>query len=361
MIPNRRDAERRGNTFPLRLSVSAILLYWRILAFGAEEMPEFSDFAFSTSWNWRGSDSGERVIEEILELGFDKVELNYRVTRGMLKTIVPYVERGAIEVPSVHNVFPSIEDSRFDTDSRMLGYRDETLRERAIALTIESIEAGRDVGAKALVVHPGVMPWDECPPSPSGFAGIPFDEELKRRWREEGPDSKAYTSLFSEFVEYRRRGTGGELERILASLEKVANYVERKGIRMRIGVENRPMCFQVPNFVEMEYLLDALAGGPIGMWFDTGHGAIQRNMGFFDDRAEASRLADRLVGMHIHDVEGVDDHFAPYMKEGLDPYLDLIRRSPIKVIELGMKNGREDVIAGTRRLLAKIAASAAAA
>jgi sugar phosphate isomerase/epimerase len=319
-------------------------------------MAEFDGFSFSTSWNWRGGDSGERVIEEILELGFDKVELNYRVTRGMLKGIAPYVARGTVSVPSVHNVFPAIDDPRFDTDSRMLGYRDEGLRARAVELTIGSVEAGRELGARALVVHPGVMPWDESPPGPSGFAGIAFDEELKRRWREDGPDSGPYKSLLAEFVEYRRRGMRGELERILRSLEEIANYIERRGIEMRIGVENRPMCFQVPDFVEMGYLLDALAGGPVGLWLDTGHGAIQRNMGLFDDRSGAKGLADRLVGMHIHDVEGVDDHFAPYSKEGLDPYLGLIRRAPIKVIELGMKNGREAIVEGMRRLKAELAA-----
>ena len=41
---------------------------------------EFAEFSFSTSWNWRGSDSGTRVVEEILALGFDSVELNYKST-----------------------------------------------------------------------------------------------------------------------------------------------------------------------------------------------------------------------------------------------------------------------------------------
>jgi sugar phosphate isomerase/epimerase len=318
-------------------------------------MTEFHGFSFSTSWNWR-SGSGERVVEEILELGFDEVELNYRITDRMLEAIAPYVERGAISVSSVHNVFPAVEDPRFDTDSRMLGWRDDELRGRAIELAIGSVEAGRELGARAVVIHPGVMPWDESPPGPGGLSGIALDEELKRLWREEGPGSPAYRAAFAEFTEYRERGMRGELERILASLEAIAEYVARRGIPIAIGLENRPMAFQVPDFAEMRYFLEALEGSAVGMWLDVGHGAVLRNMGFFDDRVEAPRLADRLVGMHIHDVDGVDDHFAPYSKEGLDPYLGLIRRSPIKVLELGAKNGRDGIVAGARRLKAALAA-----
>ena len=232
----------------------------------------------------------------------------------------------------------------------MLGYRDLELRRQAIELTKGSIDAGHALGASALVVHPGVVPHDDTPAGPSGLAGEAYDVELKRRWLAFGKDSPEYLSLFEEFVEYRRTRMTGELTRIIGSLEVLANYILQKNIPMRIGLENRPMCFQIPNFVEMRQLTDALAGAPVGMWFDTGHGAMQRHMGFFDDAAESLSLADRLVGMHIHDVIGVDDHFSPYTREGLDAYLELIRRSPIKVIELGKKNSADDIITGMRRL-----------
>jgi sugar phosphate isomerase/epimerase len=321
-------------------------------------MSEFPNLSFSTSWNWRGSDSGERVAREILGLGFSKVELNYRVTRRMLEDITPLVERGELEVSSVHCVFPAEADPRFDTDSRLLGYRDGELRARALELAIGSADSGARLGARALVVHPGVLPWDELPPVSCGLSGPALDEELKRRWREHGPRSEEYLSLFREFNEYRERGMGGERERILESLEALAEHVSRHCPGMMIGIENRPMSFQIPNFEEMDWFLERLEGAPLGMWLDTGHGAIMRNMGFCDDVAEASRHADRLVGMHIHDVEGVDDHFAPYRREGLDRYLGLIERSPIKVLELGAKNSREEAVEGARRLSAALAARA---
>lgn len=316
---------------------------------------EFTGFAFSTSWNWRGTDSGTRVVEEVLALGFDAMELNYKVTREMMKTITPYVEQGRLTVPSVHNVFPFYDDKRFDTDSRLLGYEDEELRLKAVELTIASVDAGHALGAQALVVHPGVVPFRDPTPGPGGLTGEECDYTMKQLWLNHGPQSPEFLSFRDEFLGFRQKRMGGEMERILKSLETVANHIVQKNIPMRLGLENRPMAFQIPTFTELKTLLDALAGAPVGFWFDTGHGAMMRHMGFFDDTAEAPAFADQLVGMHIHDVVGVDDHWAPYTREGLAPYLELIRRSPVKVIELGVKNQPDDIVAGMRRLKAALA------
>jgi sugar phosphate isomerase/epimerase len=319
-----------------------------------------SDFSFSTSWNWRNSKVGSAIMEEIISLGFTKVELNYRISEEMLKTIEPMVARGEIEVPSVHNVFPAVDDERFDTDSRLLGYDDSELRRRAVELTIRSAERGAALGAKALVVHPGVMPPDREGLSAGALSGFEWDQRLKELY-ERGfrRGQSEFDGAFEEFVAVRSRLAPPELERIVRSLEEIANRIEKLRLGLRIGVENRPMCWQIPTFAEMDYILKELSGAPLGLWFDTGHGAMMRHLGFFDDAAEASRIAGpgaaNLVGMHIHDVDGVDDHFSPYTREGQDPYLALIAAAPIKVIELGAKNPREAVAEGCAALVSALA------
>jgi sugar phosphate isomerase/epimerase len=322
--------------------------------------PALSDFSFSTSWNWRNSKVGSAIMEEILSLGFKKVELNYRISEGMLETIEPMVARGELEVPSVHNVFPAVDDERFDTDSRLLGYDDPELRRRAVELTVRSAERGAALGAKALVVHPGVMPPDREALSASSLSGLEWDRRLKELY-ERGfrKGQREFDGPFEEFSSLRARLAPPELERVVRSLEEVANRIERLRLGMRIGVENRPMCWQIPVFAEMDYILEKLAGAPLGLWFDTGHGAMMRHLGFFDDAAEAAKIAGpgaaNLVGMHIHDVDGVDDHFSPYTREGQDRYLSLIAAAPIKVIELGAKNPREAVAEGCAALVRALA------
>lgn len=301
------------------------------------------EFAFSTSWNFRNSPIGSILMEEILNLGFRKVELNYHITEEALRTIVPMITGGEIKVVSVHNVFPAIADSRFDTDSRFLGYEEESSRRRAVELTVRSAEFAARLGAAAVVVHPGIIPEGSNPPGS-------YDTRLKELYLKVGPQDTQYRELFDEFVAFRRRMGEAEVDRVLKSLEEIAETLVRRNLPVHICLENRPICSQIPDFIEMRRFLVALAGSPVEFWFDTGHGAIQRHLGFFDDRVEAQALANFLAGIHIHDVDGVDDHFAPYEREGLDTYLDLIDRAPIKVLELGKKNSRETVLRGARAL-----------
>jgi sugar phosphate isomerase/epimerase len=314
-------------------------------------------FAFSTSWNFRDSRVGRELMERILGLGFSSVELNYRIHEDTLSTILPMVERGEIEVSSVHNVFPAVDDGRFDTDSRLLGYEDEELRRRAVDLGKRSVDYAAMLGAGAVVVHPGAIPMDGGGlAGPSGLAGAAYDAELKRLRDVEGPDSAALAALRAEFAEYRRRALGADLRRVVESLRDIAEYAAARRPGVRLGVENRPMCHQIPDFAEMRVILDELAGLPVGPWFDTGHGALMRKLGFFDDRAEAAALSGSLVGVHIHDVRGTDDHFAPYEGDGLDDYLGIIEAAPIRVLELGKKNSAEDVVRGAAALASRLAA-----
>ncbi len=318
-------------------------------------------FSFSTSWNFRDSRVGRELMERILGLGFSSVELNYRVTEEMLATIEPMVEAGRIAVSSVHNVFPAEPDPRFDTDSRLLGYEDEELRLRAVELGKRSVDWAARLGAKAVVVHPGAIPMDGGGlAGPSGLAGEAYDARLKELYDAEGPGSPAFLALREEFAAYRERALGDDLERITRSLAEIAEHAAARHPGIAIGIENRPMCHQVPDFRELRRILGGLEGLPAGLWFDTGHGALMRKLGFFDDRAEAAALADKLVGVHIHDVIGTSDHFAPYEGDGLDGYLGIIEAAPIKVLELGKKNSAEAVLRGAEALAARLEARSAA-
>ena len=75
-------------------------------------------YSFSTCWNIKKHPSrGRELIEEIKQLGFHYVELNYNIKQEHLETIEPMIEQGEIGISSVHNVFPHIADKDYDTDS----------------------------------------------------------------------------------------------------------------------------------------------------------------------------------------------------------------------------------------------------
>ncbi|MCI3922193.1 sugar phosphate isomerase/epimerase [Paenibacillus sp. TRM 82003] len=267
------------------------------------------------------------MIEEIASLGFRRVELNYNVTTELLKEIEPMIERGEIGVSSVHNTFPFIADPDYGTDSVLLGFADEERRAKAVELLVNSAAYAHRYGAKAVVVHPGEVPMKDN-----------FDSALKKLFREQGPDSKDYRSLWAEMLERRESGAGAVADRIVRSLEEACERIERRGYDVAIGIETRARCHQIPSLPEAKAILDRLQGAPVGLWYDIGHGIMMERMGLYENAKSATALKERIVGVHIHETIGLSDHWCPYVHSGdatyFDRFLSIIESAPIKVYEL---------------------------
>ena len=65
----------------------------------------------------------------------------------------------------------------------------------------------------------------------------------------------------------------------------------------------------------MEALLGGFDEKVVGFWYDVGHAQTQDCLGFHSHETWLDCLGSRLVGVHLHDVIGLDDHYAPGMGE----------------------------------------------
>ena len=306
------------------------------------------DLALSTMWNFRKAKSGRALIDQILALGFTRVELNYQVRPEWLGDIERAVRAGEIRAVSVHNVFPRTEDQRFDTDSMMLGYLDEGLRRQAVTLCKRSIDWACRLGAGAVVYHPTEVP---LPPQR-------FDRPLKRLIAAHSQDSEAFRTLQREML--AARDSAPYMAQMMKSLEALCDYVVQNNLPVRLGMENRAMCHQAPIFSEFEPIVRRVGGGPIGLWLDTGHAIMMQEMGL-QQMPLAEDIARHIVGMHIHDAADGLDHYAPCTLPGdvLAPFMPLIRRSPIRVLELSGRLSADEILTGTRRFIERFNAGAA--
>ncbi|GBF76758.1 hypothetical protein PA598K_05245 [Paenibacillus sp. 598K] len=307
------------------------------------------DYSFSTMWNLRKHTRGHEMIEEIQRLGFEQVELNYNVTTEFLETIEPMIEQGSIRVSSVHNVFPFINDKDYDTDSVMLGFDDLDKRRRSVELLIQSIDYAHRYGAKGVVVHPGEVPF-----------AYNIDNELKRLWREQGKASPAYQKLWNEMLERRNELAPIHVQRIQDSLEIVCDYIARKGLDIKIGIETRSRCYQIPTLQEADQIITGLQGAPVYLWYDIGHGMMMERMGLYDNAAEIQQMKDKVLGVHIHETVELVDHWCPYVhskdNETFDAFLDVIDAAPIKVYELRAPCTEEEIEESYRIMTEKLAA-----
>lgn len=290
-------------------------------------MIDKGDYSFSTCWNIKKHPAnGRELIEEIKELGFRYVELNYNIKAEHLETIEPMIEKGEIGISSVHNVFPYIADKDYDTDSVMLGFDDEAKRKRSVELLIQSIEYADRYGAKAVVVHPGEVPF-----------ATNIDHELKQIYREQGKDSASYQKLWGEMLKKRGQGSPIYTKRIQESLEEVCEYSAKKGKKIAIGIETRSRCYQMPSLMEAKKICDNLKGSPVYLWYDIGHAMMMDRMGLYDNIEELKQVKSYIYGVHIHETLELSDHWCPYVhskEEYFDHFLEVIDKAPLKVYEL---------------------------
>ena len=290
----------------------------------------------SSAWRSEISDSGAKIIEEILSLGVRGVELEYRMTRPMLEEIVPLVESGRISVMSLHNILPlpkGIPKNRANGEFVSLSSPDEGERKAAIRYALGTLEWAERLGAPAIVLHMGKVAMD-------GAMDCLMDIYDRGKTRaEEGQ------ALIAEHKESRARLGKPLLEASLKSLGVLAREGEKRGICW--GIENRYKIQDFPTPEEFQTIFREFKGSPIRYWHDIGHATTQENLGLMPKGELLENFGEHLLGTHLHGCRGYDDHYAP--GSGEEDYSLLkkyLRPETIRVVETHHRATREELIQG---------------
>lgn len=77
-----------------------------------------------------------------------------------------------------------------------------------------------------------------------------------------------------------------------------------------MGLENRYHYMDILTLDEMKFLLELAGPEQLGFWYDVGHAQTLDRLGFFPHEEWLKRYAGRIVGIHLHDVVGINDHDA---------------------------------------------------
>src|SRR6187431_1760542 len=105
--------------------------------------------SFSTCWNSSRHQDGETMVDEILSLGVDTIEISHGLKVSLLPGIRKAFEAGRVKVSGVHNFCPSPVELMIDAPDayEFTSHRPHD-RERALALTLETIETAAQYQAK---------------------------------------------------------------------------------------------------------------------------------------------------------------------------------------------------------------------
>lgn len=288
----------------------------------------------STSWCAAGVEDGAEIVARATGLGFRGLEVEYRVSEAAVRGIEAAVRAGEIKVLSVHNYSPLLKGEKASSrggDKRNLASLDEKDAAEAAALARRSVDLAVRLGAGALVVHAGETDIDRA-----------YFGRLADAVRKYGVDSTEAGRLRDEIISLRDEKKAPFLDAALGSLKALEAYAAPAGIS--IGIENRYYYHQVPLPAEIAWLLGELDSTRLGYWHDVGHAHVMEVLGFLSQRECLEALADRMIGIHLHDSVFIRDHRPPGTGEiDFPAILERVRPEVIRIVELAPSTPEEDI------------------
>jgi sugar phosphate isomerase/epimerase len=292
--------------------------------------------AISTSWRSEISDDGREIIQAILDLGGERVELEYRITPSMVKEMLPLLKKGKVPVASLHNFFPlpeGVPKEKASGDVFSLSSPDGEERALAVKYTLRTMEWAEELGARAVVLHLGKIPMDDRM------------EDLKKLYDQKEIHTEEGRILIETQRKVRARKSRKHLDAALRSLEKLASEADRR--RVALGLENRLNIQDFPDYDEFKILFREFSGSPVGYWHDLGHATVQHNLGLTDPKKFLENFSEVLVGVHLHGCRGYADHYAP--GSGEEDYTllqNFLRPDTLLVVETHHRASREEMLRG---------------
>jgi len=291
-------------------------------------------FSLSASWNSYRHSDGKEMIFEIKKLGFEEVELSFNLTADMVNAVKDMVRDGLIKISSVHNYCPvpdGIPREIALPDYYSVSSLDENQRLSAVKYAKRSIETADMLRAKAVVLHCGRVEIADRVKS------------LIELFRQGLRNSEKFARLRDDIIKERRELAAPFLDNTLRSLEELEKHARIYGILL--GVETRFYYREIPTFEEIGIILRNFADSSVYYWHDTGHAQVMENLGFAVHKEFLKNYGGRLLGFHLHNVQGCSDHRAPSKGEiDFNLFKPYIKADTIKVIEAHYTAAADDLI-----------------
>jgi len=289
--------------------------------------------ALSTAWSVQKHNSGESLVEEIIDMGFSAIELSVEITEEMLDEVLALYKKGKIKILCLHNFCPKLTQvplGRSLLSAYLFSAIDREERKKAIELTKRTIDFAHLLNAEAVLIHCGEVNIENRA------------KEIFDCWAK-GEKARG-ERLMSQVLSEREREKVVYLENTLRSLEEISNYSERFNIKL--GIENRFFHHEIPNFAEIRTILDHFRGRNVFYWHDTGHARVAQKLGLVNsDETFLKEYSNKLLGVHLHDIIGFSDHRSPGTGEiDFRSVARYLNRHTIKVLEPHNISSRQDVI-----------------
>ncbi len=273
-------------------------------------------------------------------LGFARFELNHGVNSAMLNG----VRLNGDCITSVHEPCPAdISASTLKQRDWLVSSLDEDKRQQGVAAIRRSIDLARELDAGVVIVHPGRVDIDPM-----------LETTLRNLYNEGKRNTPEYTQAREQLAAARAAQAEANMQAVRRSITELAEYAAKVGIQL--GLENRYHYFEIPLPDELEALLNLGYDEVIGYWHDVGHAQVLQHLGFGTHQDWLKRFGPRIVGTHLHDVVGIQDHLAAGL--GQVDWGMVARYLPagaLRTCEFQRFNSPQEVMDGVKWLIEKCA------
>ncbi len=250
--------------------------------------------------------------------------MGYRTTHESLKEFEVLLKKHNVKVSSLHNFCPSPNDGTTDrhpSNHYRLSAVDEAERLKAVEWTNKTIDTAKKVGARVVVIHAGTMDFEDI--------RAPYFFELQAQGKTNTPEFKAERE---RILKARLEQRAPHIKALEKSLKAVTDYAKKNGVL--IGLETRYYPIEMPNFDEVGYFLKMFGPDVMGYWHDVGHAQMNEKLGITQHLDFLNTYKDRLIGVHLHGIEGRRDHMAPFHGDmDLNALMPYFGKNIIKVVE----------------------------
>jgi len=308
----------------------------QIAADPQDESPVLYDVALSTMWHVRQSIPFQETFGVARSMGFARFELNHQIPPERFEQI----DFSQYRIGSLHDPCPAVVtmDEQKQKDW-MVSSLDEDCRLQGVNIVKRTIDEAVKLHARLVVIHPGSIVADSR-----------LDRELRKKFKAGEVNESGFAELREELVADRKKYAGPHLESVLRSMKEIIEYARPTGIS--IGLENRYRYYDIPILDELEPLLDLTSEEWYGFQYDIGHAQTLDRLGLCNHEEWLSRYANRMVGVHIHDVKGIVDHQKPGSGEvDFEMVARYLSRQVYRTLEVSPDLSTEDISAALETLV----------
>ena len=301
----------------------------------SELLPQPLSASLSTMWASNNFPGLSDFFEGARRLGFSGIELNHQIDSAMLAGI----DLSRYQFSSLHEPCPAdISTNELKKRDWLISSPDKENRIRGMEAIKRSIDLARQLQAGVIVVHCGMVSND-----------LSAEKELRRLFDAGKTETDEYLELKQHMAKRRADLIGPCFKAVKESLLELLDYAAPSGIRL--GLENRYHYFDIPSLIEMGDLL-ALAGpDQLGFIYDVGHAQTMDRLGFFRHEDWLRCYASRIIEVHLHDVIGINDHYAPGLGEvNFRMLASYFPEDALRTLELQAINSPEQIRAGLKYL-----------